>query len=339
MNQLMAAEIAAQAEILPQCVEPIAKRIAAIAPPTARILAAGCGDSAIAPAALGEVFAALGIEIAVCTSMALAGFTRLKKTDTVILSSISGGTRRTVEAAQTARANGARVIALTCRSGSLLDRAADETIVLPYSPLSRSTPHTLDYTVTLLALTQLALEWSGRSAIEVGPVLEVLPRSLDAARRRAQEIALRVTTEGKLFILGAGPELASAEYCAAKFHEAGGLIAIAAETENFVHGMNFMVEPADAILALGGNAPGLRRGREITDSFRDFVAAAEVIVPEAVAGEGWRRAFGGLLSTTFVLQQLCLAVADRKALAVEQPRAGRVNGARSLAIQSRILTT
>jgi len=280
----------------------------------------------------------LGIEVAVRTSMALAGFTRLKKTDTVVLSSISGGTRRTVEAAETARANGARVIALTCKSGSALDRAADETIVLPFSPLSRSTPHTLDYTVTLLALTQLALGWSGRPATEAGPALDFLPRSLDAARRRAQEIAMRVTPEGKFFILGAGPELATAEYCAAKFHEAGGLIAIAAEPENFVHGMNFMVEPADAILALGGNAPGLRRGREITDGFRDFVAVAEVILPEAAAGEGWRKAFGSLLSTTFILQRLCLAVADARGLAVEQPRAGRANGARSLAIQSGILT-
>jgi fructoselysine-6-P-deglycase FrlB-like protein len=339
MNQMMAREIAAQAEILPQCVEPLAERIAVIRTPTARVLAGGCGDSAIAPAALGEVFAALGIEVVVRTSMALAGFTKFEKTDTVILSSISGGTRRTVEAAQTARANGARVIAVTCNSGSLLDKAADETIILPFSPLSRSTPHTLDYTVTLLALTQLALGWSGRPATIVGPVLEFLPQSLHAARRRAQEIAERVTTQGKLFILGAGPELATAEYCAAKFHEAGGLIAIAAETENFVHGMNFMVEVSDTILALGGNAPGLSRGREITDNFRDFVAASEVLVPETSAGDDWRKAFVSLLSTTFILQQLCLTVADREGLALEQPRAGRVNGAQSLAVQSKILMT
>jgi len=344
MNEMMAREIAAQAEILPDCVEPLAQRIASIAPPKGRILAGGCGDSVFAPAALGKVFGALGLEVTARTSMALAGFTRTEPGDTVILSSISGGTRRTLDAAVVARAQGARLIALTCKDGSPLANAADDTIILPFSPLSRKTPHTLDYSVTLLALTMLVLAWSGRQASEISPVLDVIPRLIDRARHKVAGIAAQMTATGKLFILGAGPELGSAEYGAAKFHEAGGIVAIAAETENFVHGMNFMVEPDDTILALAGNAPGLHRGREVIGQFRDFVACAALIEPglieaDAFTGRDYIRAFADLLSVTFVLQHLCLAFADRQGLALEQPRAGRAYGDAHLAIQSKIMAT
>jgi fructoselysine-6-P-deglycase FrlB-like protein len=339
MNQMMAREIAAQAEVLSSCVGPLAQTIAAVAPASGRILAGGCGDSAFAPAALAGVFAALNIEITAHTSQSLASFIPLSPSDTVILASISGGTRRTVEAAQAARTQGARVIALTCDAGSPLGQVAHATILLPFSPLSRKTPHTLDYSVTLLGMTLVALAWSGNDDADIGPVLQQLPHALAAAQVRAKAIARLMNIKGKLFLLGAGPELASAEYGAAKFHEAGGLIAIAAETENFIHGANFMVEPEDAILALGGNSPGMRRGEDVTSNFRDFVVCSEIVAPGSFAGEGWRKAFADLLSTTFTLQHLCLAVADAWELAVEQPRAGRAHGETHLAIQSRIMAS
>jgi fructoselysine-6-P-deglycase FrlB-like protein len=257
--------------------------------------------------------------------------------DTVILSSISGGTRRTVEAARIARSAGGRVIALTCKAGSPLDDAANQTILLPFSPLSRKTPHTLDYSVTLFAQTLLCLSWAGENPHKIAPVLEQLPGSLAAARTKAFTIAQQMNLNGKLFLLGAGPERATADYGAAKFHEAGGLIAIAAETENFIHGMNFMVEPQDTVLALAGNGPGLQRGQEIITNFSEFVSHASIIEPHGFVCRGWQKAFADMLSTTFILQNLCLAVADKAGLPVEQPRAGRANGDAHLAIQSRIM--
>ena len=261
MNETMAREIAAQALILPLCVGPLADRMASIASPQGRIFAGGCGDSAFAPAALAGVFDVLRIEVAARTAMHLAAFQNYAPTDTVILTSISGGTRRTLEAADAARRGGARVIALTCKGESPLALAADDTIVLPFAPISRKTPHTLDYGVTLLALTQLALGWSGRG--EAALPLDGLTATLDAARQVAASVATQLNPKGKLFILGAGPEMATAEYAAAKFHEAGGLPAFAFETENFVHGANFMVEPEDAIVTFGGSPAGLRHLRDV----------------------------------------------------------------------------
>jgi D-arabinose 5-phosphate isomerase GutQ len=85
-----------------------------------------------------------------------------REIDCVILSSISGGTKRTVEAARIAKIASARIIAITCNTESALANAADETMLLPYHPLSRKTPHTLDYTVTLLALVELARSFAGK---------------------------------------------------------------------------------------------------------------------------------------------------------------------------------
>ena len=79
--------------------------------------------SAFAPAALKSFFEALGIQLEATTSMQLAGFNKFIAGDGVILSSISGNTRRTVEAAHVAKASGARVVALTCGENSALAKA------------------------------------------------------------------------------------------------------------------------------------------------------------------------------------------------------------------------
>jgi fructoselysine-6-P-deglycase FrlB-like protein len=336
-NATMAREIAAQAEVLPQCVGPIGEQVRNIPRPRGRIFAGGCGDSAFAPGALGGVFAALDLDVFAATSMVLSGFTRFRSEDTVVLSSISGGTKRTIEAAQVARAAGAEVIAITCGCDSELARAATHTILLPFTPISRKTPHTLDYSVTLLALVQLALWWSGEAPEAVLPLLGDVSAMIDMAGVKAGVLAHAIDPNGKIFLLGAGPDLFSAEYGAAKFHEAGGLIAVAAEAENFIHGMNFMVEPHDSIFVLGNNAPGLRRGRDIIGGFTDFVASKGVIGNDEQPGSAWTTGFSLLLQTTIVLQRLCLAIADKQGLMVELPRAGRSFGQRHAAIQSEIM--
>ena len=144
MNDMMRREIAAQAEVMAECLRPLTSRVAGIPRPEGWILAGGCGDSAFAPAALKGFFDALGIQLEATTAMQLAGFTKFIAGDAVVLSSISGNTRRTVEAAHVAKSSGARVVAITCGETSPLARESDDTIVLPFTPLSRATPHTLD---------------------------------------------------------------------------------------------------------------------------------------------------------------------------------------------------
>jgi fructoselysine-6-P-deglycase FrlB-like protein len=337
MNAMMKREIEAQAELLAQVQPQLAARADEMTPPTGRVLVGGCGDSAFAPRALCGVFEALGQPFQSRTSLELASFTRFEAGDCVILSSISGGTKRTVEAAEVARRAGARTIAITCNADSALARAAGETMLLPYQPLSRKTPHTLDYTVTLVALVELARRFSGRPADAVKPVLDKVPDGLSLTRQAAVAAAAGYSPGTKIVVLGAGPDLGSAEYGSAKFHEAGGLIAIAAETENFVHGMNFMLEPQDTLIALGGTPAGLKRARQVVGAFEGWLANGHVFAVEEKQGEAWQSAFSAVLDSTFFLQWTCLALADQLAFPLEEPRAGRPDGSTYLSIQRQLM--
>ncbi|MGE4249156.1 MAG: SIS domain-containing protein [Parvibaculaceae bacterium] len=340
MNEMMAREIAAQAELLPTIQPELARRADALARPKGRVFAGGCGDSLFAPKALSEVFRLLRQPVATRSAMDMAAFTDFRPGDTVVLSSISGGTRRTVEAAGVAAAAGARVIALTCTAGSALAEAAHATIVLPFTPLSRKTPHTLDYAVTLLALAEIARSFAGEAASGTRPAVAAVPGLLDRARMDAADAAGAYDPAGKIVILGAGPDLGTAEYGAAKFHEAGGLVAIAAETENFIHGMNFMLEPCDLLIALGGSMAGRRRGGEITEALAPLVKRALSYAPDLAAGSDlnpWQTALAMVWAQTFFLQALCLRLADRLGLKLEEPRAGRAEGESHLAAQARAM--
>jgi fructoselysine-6-P-deglycase FrlB-like protein len=337
MNDTMAREISSQAQILTDCLSPLTSSVSRIARPEGWITAGGCGDSSFAPAALNSFFDALGIQLEAATSMQLAGFHKFIAGDVVILSSISGNTRRTLEAAHVAKASSARVMALTCGADSLLAKAADDVVILPFTPISRRTPHTLDYLVTVEALAVLGLHWVGESADPLHEILTLAPQWLNAAREFAEDTVAGMDRDGKIFLLGGGPDLATASYGAAKFHEAGGIPAFPAETENFIHGMNFMAEPADSLFAVATTPLSIRRGAEVTTNFRSFLKRSCLIEPEPFDGIGWQSAFASLLSTTFKLQHLCLAYANRFGLNVELPRAGRRFGKQHVEIQARIM--
>jgi fructoselysine-6-P-deglycase FrlB-like protein len=338
MNEMMAREIAAQPELLLSIQSELAQICDGLPRPSGRIFAGGCGDSAFAPKALAGVFRRMGMPIAACSSMDLVGFVDLEPSDTIILSSISGGTKRSIEAARVASERGARVIGVTCNGESALAALADQTVVLPFKPLSRKTPHTLDYAVTLLALVEIARSFARLPSDATRSVLHGLPMSLTDAETEASEVAASWQNESRLFLLGAGPGLGTAEYGAAKFHEAGGLVAIAAETENFVHGMNFMLEPADLLVVLGGSDVADRRGREVVTAFTELVSKAYLQVPPD-GSPSWQAAFGSVLQQTFFLQSLCLRVADHLRLTLEEPRAGRSLGAVHFAAQSSVMAS
>ena len=205
MNMMMR-EILAQAEILPDVFEKIAKDIAEIKPAKGRIFSGGCGDCAFASGALSDVFQALGADVQDKTAMELAAFTKLNADDTVILSSVSGGTKRTVEAANVARDAGARVIAVTCNPQSALAKASNDVIVLPYEPLSRKTPHTLDYGVVLVVLAALVGKLVVSRTSDLQSSVGRLGALLALLETTASEFAEIYNPAGKVFFLGVGPD-------------------------------------------------------------------------------------------------------------------------------------
>lgn len=323
MNEMMRREIEAQATLLPELQPQLAEAADQLPRAAGRILAGGCGDSAFAPQALHDVFRSIGVDVAARTSMEIATFTTLEQTDTVLLSSISGSTKRTIEAAKAARAAGAEVVAITCNGESALAAAANHTIVLPFTPLSRKTPHTLDYVVTLLALVEIARSFARLDRNLLSCDAGDLQQRLASCEAFARRLAATYNASGKLVLLGAGCDLGTANYAAAKFHEAGGLLALSAETENFIHGMNFMLEPDDTLIALASTKAAEPRARTVVEAFRGICKTHVVTQVDEDASPA--AAFRRLLAQTFTMQLLCLAIGDQLTMPLEKPRAGRAH--------------
>lgn len=317
-----------------------------------RIWAGGCGDSYFAAVALSELFRELGVDYAPVTAQDIASYPRVSVGDVVVLISISGSTRRTLDAARTATGLGAHVIAITCKPDSALGQASDAVIELPYEPISRSTPHTLDYSMSLLALASLAEAWSGRLIALFAGLGDEMQAALEHADDAARVVANAAVTgtEGardgdartpRIFFLGAGSHRGTALYGAAKFYEAGGLPAFADETENFVHGMNFVVEPGDVACVIAPGAGDREQGASLIRGLSelgahtlaigfesvDADAGVDLEIEPTTTGEPQSAAVVGPAMWPFVealpVQLLCLHMAIRLGLDVEKPRAGR----------------
>lgn len=304
---LMAREIAAQADTLARIAPPLAKAAPRL-DPSRDVWIAGCGDGLFAAETVARFGREAGFRVRPLSSAALLWEAQPAPGDACLGLSISGGTARTVEALEAARAAGARTVAVTIGAESALARAADETLPLPYAPITRATPHSLDHTVTLLALAASL----GANEALLAEAAGVLARSDAIFERGAAATASAIPAEARFFFIGCGSALGAAGYGAAKLHEAGGLPAIAQEGENVAHGAHFMMRPGDHAVLLGDGGPGDRRTR----SLRPGLERLGLTVSEA----GFDRTpLAAMFETALWCQRLCLAVAEARDLDVTRP--------------------
>jgi fructoselysine-6-P-deglycase FrlB-like protein len=258
MLDVMEREILSQGEYAASCLPLVRESLLGLDLAAERVVMAGCGDSYYSAVAAAGIFRGLGVPYAAATAQEVAQFLPLQPRDIVVLASVSGSTKRTVEAAERARGAGAATLAITCDASSPLARACDETLALPYEPISRATPHTLDYTLTLLAQSLVAERLAGRTLEELDRLPTALDACVDEAFRALPAAIDGHTAASRTFFLGAGADVGTASYGAAKLHEAGGRTAFAGESENFWHGMNFMLQPTDLVMVFGNRLESAR---------------------------------------------------------------------------------
>jgi len=329
---VMAEEIRVQPAVLRAALPKLRAALADLEPPAGRVFAGGCGDSLFAAGAMAGAFAAGGLDYRSCSAMQLACYEVLRPGDLCILLSVSGGTRRTVEAAVRARAQGCRVLAVTVKPESALAQSADRVLVLPYQPLSRTTPHSLDYSVSLLALAAIAERLAGCPDEALDRVPQVAEPAVEAQSAAIAQHGLPAPT---WYFLGAGPGLATAAYAAAKWHEAGGQRAMALELENAVHGANFMVAPGDCIVLFATDPHARAQSLRLLEGLRRLgcrvclIGPAEAGADLVLASEGWLAE----LEAAILVQRLCLAVVEAAGLDLAAPRAGRPAGDLHLEVQ------
>jgi glucosamine--fructose-6-phosphate aminotransferase (isomerizing) len=296
-----------------------------------KIVLTGSGDSAIACCALEHLYRArAGVEVRALASLEASRYESLDRESLLVAVSVSGGVARTIEAVARARATGATTLAIVGRGGSELGRIAGQELLMP-SPMARDTPHTRDYTLTLLALG-VALEGI------TGTRFHELERWPDLAagvlERAFAELGVWIGDAPQTIFLGAGPESQTARYAALKFWEGGAMRAIWDELEEFAHGSQLMAAPGHSVVML---APGVSAGRaaEFLPGMAQMGLSAHVVtddpgldVPEAfcvpeLGGPSWTP-----LLTCLPMQVLAYLAAGRRDLDVTVPMGGVPYGER-----------
>lgn len=309
---LIQRELDLQPEILPIIAAALSKSAAGLRPVQGRpVWVGGCGDSLYAAQSIAMHARALGYDLRPATAAEMLWDAPIAEADTVIGVSISGSTRRTVEALQAASARGAATVAVTLNPESDLARASDATLTLPYAPVSRAIPHGLDYHVTVLALAALLGDAPGsaigaHAAKTTGPILA-----------QAREVATSLPPDARFFFLGGGAALGSAAFGAAKLHEAGGLFAWSFEAENFSHGGLFVPRSGDHVMLCGAGGTADVRTLALEPNLKRLGLS----ISRAGLTPGLTplvAAFDAALHA----QCLCLAVAERLDLDVTDPARG-----------------
>jgi glutamine---fructose-6-phosphate transaminase (isomerizing) len=191
----------------------------------------------------------------------------------VIALSNSGGAARVAEAATLWRNAGARVLAVTKNKSGRLAGLADRTLLLPVPDLPNA-PGFGPYLFAMLGLQLFGIRFGevrmtitmdeaqalrGRLKRHLGD-LEALIAALDEPARRVAE----ATSSKALFeFVGAGPNLAVAEFGAAKLLEATGRHALARDLEEWTHLNYFDKAPGEVATIVAVSAGSVAQGRAV----------------------------------------------------------------------------
>src|SRR4029077_14707969 len=154
---------------------------------------------------------------------------------TVMLAiSQSGASPDLLAAVASARAAGARIVALVNAESSPLAQLADDLLPLHAGP-ERSVAATKSYIASLAALAQLVASWSEDH--ELTAALRETPALLARAWQLDWSAAVaRLVTATNLYVIGRGIGLGVAQGAALKFKEACGLHAEALSAAELRHG-------------------------------------------------------------------------------------------------------
>ncbi|MEM8823031.1 MAG: SIS domain-containing protein [Pseudomonadota bacterium] len=311
-HALMQRELDEQPVLMPEIAERLTAAAADMRPNPGRpVWAGGCGDSLFAAQALGFYARRAGYDLRPASAAEMLWDAPIAEGDTVIGISISGSTKRTVEALEMASQRGARTIAITLNAESALGEAADDRLILPYTPISRAIPHGLDYHVTLVALAALFAD------VPAGQVGAVFSEATAPALETARDVVGGLTPEARFSFLGGGSALGSANFGAAKLHEAGGLDAWSFEAENFAHGGLFVPRPGDLAVLCGSSGPADAR----TAALAPELGRLGLHVIRAGL-DRWTSPLDAALAAGLQAQALCLAVAEARDLDVTDPGQG-----------------
>ena len=251
----------------------------------------GCGDSAFAGAATALAFqkhAGTSAEGVHALEFARYRVRYLPERSAVACISFSGKVGRTIEACIQARKFGHRTIALTGNPDSPLAREATDVITLSVPTLGYS-PGTSTYLAIVAALLDLSVVWGearGGDRANLSRMRKLLQHVPDLARQTLEEVnepvqrvAQQLAKHNWLTFLGAGPNLATAHFGAAKLFEGPQKLGVATNIEEWAHEEYFVSGEGTPVFLIAPSGASFDRASEILSEL-NFIGAHPVFVSD-----------------------------------------------------------
>jgi glucosamine--fructose-6-phosphate aminotransferase (isomerizing) len=189
----------------------------------------------------------------------------------VLALSQSGRTPDVLEYVARARARGAYTVAVTNDPGSALADAAEAVL-----PLAAGDEHavaaTKTYTAQIAALALLAGHAAGQGsavAAGIGASATLLGRLLPTLERRLAELAVALAFVGRMFVIGRGPEFATAREISLKLLETCRVAAEPLTATDLVHGPVAALDGLFPVWVIAADDAGLPAVREAAARARD----------------------------------------------------------------------
>jgi glutamine---fructose-6-phosphate transaminase (isomerizing) len=316
-----AARFLGDLEAKPAALRSLAERLredpwAAVPREPERVVFVGMGSSRFAAMVAAGRLRAAGIDAVAEYASARNGHAGGPGTLAVGISA-SGRTPETVEALSRLRDAGATTVAVTNLPASPLAEVADAVVDLAAGVeeggvACRTFQHTL---AILLGLeTRPRGGHDGRTSRIVARAAEATEDLLERREAWLPEAARLLAATGQAFVLAPNERLSSAEQGALMLREGPRLTADACETGDWLHVDVYLTQPLDyrallfvgsrfdtdvmgwvsergsTVVAVGGHVDGARTTiRYAHDDDEEVALLTEVLVPELVAAEVWRR--------------------------------------------------
>jgi len=202
---------------------------------------------------------------------------------TVVALSQSGRTPDVLEYVQRARARGAFTIAITNDPGSALAQASDAVLAIGAGP-EESVAATKTYTGQLAALALLAGYAAGRGSEVVDAVRRTaaqLEELLPSVEQHVAELAVALAFVGRMFVIGRGPEFATAREISLKLLETCRVAAEPLTATDLMHGPVAALDGLFPVWTIASDDETLQAVREAAAKAR--AAGATVIASGTAA--------------------------------------------------------
>ena len=243
----------------------------------------GCGDSFFAGVCAEVWFARRArrrLRAVHAMQLARETYSALTPRSVVLAVSHSGTTARVLEAARTARAQGAFVVAVTSDGDSLLAHSADLWIDNRVRE-ERSNCRTASFQAVSLLMRMIAdALGAGEDRVLQPPRLSLVEPHVEVARRQVAALPDEVLAGDHWIFTGSGLGLAAAEYGMAKAYEAATLPAHCVELEQFIHCEIFTVRPGTRVVLVGSAGRAASRAVELARGLEELGAVTFAVTDD-----------------------------------------------------------